>query len=391
MTDTTELTVLKQLAARRRVQWVATANKLYPAQVLDIAKRHGCLVANGEVDYTAAGYAAAELLQASAPAIAVREPASVKVPPIPRVDPGSFPHSQRPAPPVRVKPTPVTIAASRPAPAPPPTRAAGGDELLRVRIDQVHPDPDNPRTDIGDVTELAASLLSVGLLQPLIVRRTTSGSLLIVAGHRRHAAARLAGWTHVQVIVRRDMRPDDVLAAMLVENSHRKDLDAIEEARGLARLKGQLDLSDAALARRVGRHQAHVSARLMLLSLPIEEQEEIRRGEMSITEARDRARLASGRIGPGVGRSAIGHLAASHPLANRAKARCLQIAAVDPKHTRGKGKGVGGISCGECWEAVIRSDERQRLHAHSGRTGACAICDTPMATEPPTPLREATA
>jgi ParB family chromosome partitioning protein len=376
MTDTTELTVLKMLAARRRVQFVATACSLMPVQVLDIARRHGCLVANGEVDYTAAGHAAAELLQANGARIPVRDPEPVK------------PHA---APPVRVThPVPgPPAAASRQMP--PPAPSVADDQLLRVRIEQVHPDPDNPRTDLGDVTELADSLRAVGMLQPIVVRRS-AGGYLIVAGHRRHAAARLVGWATLQVIVRRAMRPDDVLAAMLVENSHRKDLDPIEEARGLARLKAQLGVGDSVVARRVGRHQSHVSARLMLLSLPIEEQEELRRGEMTLTEARDRARLASGRIGPGVGRSSIGHLAASHPLAHRAKARCLQIAAVDPTHTRGKGKGVGGIACGQCWEALIRSDERQHLHSHSARTGTCAICDTPMPVETtPTPLREATA
>ncbi len=265
-------------------------------------------------------------------------------------------------------------ATARPRPTP---TAANRPQLVDARITDITPDPDNAREDVGDVSDLANSMAANGLLQPVVVRRHTDEAgqtrLIVVAGHRRLAAAQVLGWLHIPTIIRGDMRPDAVLAAMLVENGQRKDLDPIEEARALRRLKAQLDdCSDIELARRIGRPNSFIANRLMLLSLPVEEQEEIRAGHMSLTEAKVKARVASGRVRPGaVGRPAIGHLAATHRLSSRAKARCIHL-----QHSRGKGKGVGGIACGECWEEVIRADERDHLHKVSSDRGRCVLCDT---------------
>lgn len=359
MSDSTTLTVLKMFAKGRGLDFVAQATKLSPAQVRAIAGAHDVISANGILAPRDAAAAAKRLEQelaraATTAAIPVREAAPAPAPPTESVAP-------------RRNPSPG------PAPA-----SAIGDVLSKVAVAILRPDPDNPRGDIGDVTELAASLKSVGLLQPIVARRATSGQLFIVAGHRRLAAAKLAGWTHVQVIIRRDMRPDDVLAAMLVENSHRKDLDPIEEARGYARLRAQLGTGDEGVAKRVGRPRGHITGRLLLLALPVAEQEQLRRGDTTLMEATHRARLASGRMRSDAPRG-MPHLSARHPLSARAKARCVQL-----KHSRGPGHGVGGIACGECWESVIRADERSTLHSRSGRTGECALCDTPLSA----PTRE---
>lgn len=344
-----ELTVLKHLARGRTLVWTATAVELMPKDVREIAKRHGAC-RNGEaVDPAAAAHAALELTQRLGDTIPAREPAA-------------------PAPAARPKPRPAAAA------------PAVDGALQRVPIGQVRPDPDNPRRDVGDVSELAASLAEVGMLQPIVVRRCLGG-LVVVAGHRRLAAARAAGWDTVPVIVHAPMRDDEVLAAMLIENGHRRDLDPIEEARGLARLKGQLGCTETQLARRIGRHQTHVSARLRLLALPLAEQEELRRGDMTLTEAKDRARLASGRIGAQTGRPGVNHFSTAHPLAAAAKARCVRL-----QHDRGRGKGVGGIACGACWESVLRADERAHLHELSGRRGACALCDRALPAGTTTPV-----
>lgn len=259
---------------------------------------------------------------------------------------------------------------SRAAPLP-----ARHQSLVEVRLSDLLPDPDNPRDDVGDVSELAASMQSAGLLQPIVARcRATDGRFVVVAGHRRLAAAQELGWSTVPVILRRDMRPDEVLAAMLIENGQRRDLDPIEEARAFARLKAQMQCSDVELARRIGRSQSQVSSRLALLALSIEEQDQVRDGTMKLVEATAKARIASGRVKPGaIGRPAPGHLNTAHPLASRAKARCIRL-----QHSRGRGVGVGGIACGECWESVIRADERDHLHTHSASTGQCALCSTPL-------------
>lgn len=326
--DTTALTVMKLLARGRGPHFIAAAMDITAEQVRGIAVEHGLDV----TDAAAAEDAVRRLERTADPGIPARET------PAPR-----------PHPPVGLAP-------------------ATGDVLSEVALARLRPDPDNPRSDVGDITDLTASLKAVGLLQPIVARRTAGGQLVVVAGHRRLAAARLAGWTSVQVIVRRDMRPDDVLAAMLVENSHRKDLDPIEEARGLARLKGQLRCTDAEIGRRIGRHQTHVSSRIALLALSAEDQAAVRSGDMKLVEATAKARLNAGRVRPA--RPDTAYFSAAHELAPLARARCRRL------HTRVVTM-PGGIACGDCWSSVIRASERQDIHRRSAERGQCAICDEP--------------
>lgn len=339
MSDTTALTVLKLLANGRGVQFVAAFADLTPKDVLDLVGLHGAARPDGSVDEALLPAAIDRLEQAAEPKLRHRV------------------HAEEP-----------------PAPAPkPPLVAAGPDVVLaQVPLDRLKVDPANPRENIGAVAELAASMREVGLLQPIVARRTAGGQLYVVAGHRRLRAARSLGWRSVPVVIRRDMRSDEVLAAMLIENGQRKDLDFIEEARGLARLKGLHGCTDTDLARRIGRTTSHVTRRLHLLALPADEQAALRDGEMSLKEATYKARLTSGRLPSNTPRG-VSHLSPAHPLAQAAKARCLRLA-----HGRGRGQGVGGIACGSCWESVIRADERSHLHERSGATGKCALCDTPI-------------
>lgn len=247
--------------------------------------------------------------------------------------------------------------------------------LVQLPIDQIHPSPNNPRERLTDIEDLANSIRQVGLIQPIVVQPLIGDGFeewQIVAGHRRYAALKTLGWLTVPCLTRRPLRSDEELLTMLIENGQRAGLDPIEEARALARLKGQEDINEAEVARRVGRPISFVTGRIMLLSLPVEEQEQIRLGITTLTEAKAKARVESGRIRPNaIGRSGVGHLSASHPLADRAKARC-----VTGNHSRRQGKGVGGIACGECWEAVIRADERTKIHEASAVAGRCLICDT---------------
>lgn len=247
--------------------------------------------------------------------------------------------------------------------------------LQQLPIAHVHPSPNNPREKLTDIEELANSIKQVGLIQPIVVQPLVGDDFdewQIVAGHRRYAAAKTLGWLTVPCLTRRPLRSDEELLTMLIENGQRAGLDPIEEARALARLKGQEDITEAEVARRVGRPLSFVTGRIMLLSLPVEEQELIRSGITTLTEAKAKARIESGRIRPrAIGRPGIGHLSATHTLADRAKSRC-----VAGNHMRGKGKGVGGIACGECWEVVIRADERTKIHEASAVAGRCLICDT---------------
>lgn len=253
--------------------------------------------------------------------------------------------------------------------APRPHQHTFSPGLQRVRVDQLHPDPNNLRDEVTDVADLAASIEQVGLLQPIIARKD-GDDLVVVCGHRRLAALKVLRWVSVDVVIRREMPADQVLVAMLSENGQRVALDPIEEARAFNRLKAQHGLSDAATAERVGRNQVYVSGRLALLNLSPQEQEEIRAGQRTLGRSIREGRIKSGKVRT---REVTGwHFATDHQLARRAAARCVKL-----EHPRGHR--IGSLACGACWESVIRADEKQILHDHSARRGECALCGAPTA------------
>jgi ParB/RepB/Spo0J family partition protein len=145
------------------------------------------------------------------------------------------------------------------------TSAAPAGEYLLVPISKVVVDKGfNNRKELGGLEELAASIKSVGLLQPLLVRRD-NGSFHLIAGERRLAASKLAGRKDVEVkIVDQDERQR--LESLLVENLMRLDIDPLEEAAGYRRLV-DLGLTQAEVAKKIGRSEAHISKRLALIGL----------------------------------------------------------------------------------------------------------------------------
>lgn len=265
----------------------------------------------------------------------------------------------------------------------PPTPPTDGpqdetEQLVRVKVADLQADPDNlramPRLDDPALIELADSISELGLLQPITARRH-QGRLLVVMGHRRLQAVRRLKWTTVPVIVRGPMLAADVIAAMLVENGQRKDLNPLEEARGLRLLKsgdGQpgSEISDVEVARRIGRSQPYVSNRLALLSLSAADQAALVAGDMTMLEGTNKGRMNSGRVLPS-GQDKNWHLGPNHDLAQSAKARCARLG-------HPKGRRVGGMACGECWESVIRADARNDFVDISHRSGKCAICEQPV-------------
>jgi len=130
--------------------------------------------------------------------------------------------------------------------------------------------PDNPRgaiTEDASLRELAMSIREQGIIQPLIVVPLGDGEYRIVAGHRRHAAARLAEYNRLPCIVRDDLDEDDQLEIMAVENIQRGDLSPIEEARLYSQMKERgTPVPD--IAARIGKSDEHVYTTLKLLELP---------------------------------------------------------------------------------------------------------------------------
>ena len=140
--------------------------------------------------------------------------------------------------------------------------------VLFLPIDAITPNPNQPRRIFSqhELEELAASIRSLGLLQPLTVRRTASGWEL-VAGERRLRAAKLAGLTQVPCLsLQIDSQSSSLLA--LVENLQRRDLNFWEEALALRKLISTYHLSQEEAARRIGKSQSAVANKLRLLKLP---------------------------------------------------------------------------------------------------------------------------
>lgn len=146
---------------------------------------------------------------------------------------------------------------------------APGPDVTSLPTDDLTAHPRNVRTDLGDLTELTDSITTSGIIQPLIVARDDAHGWLVIAGHRRLAAARNAGLDTVPVVVRDDLTTDDstTTVAMLIENIHRADLTPLDEAAALRTLADN-GLSQREISRRTGISQAQVSKRLSLLKLP---------------------------------------------------------------------------------------------------------------------------
>jgi ParB family chromosome partitioning protein len=162
----------------------------------------------------------------------------------------------------------------------------GGEMILRVAINRVHPCPFQPRKDFSAeaLKELADSIREQGIVQPLIVRARGDGFELI-AGERRWRAAQLVGLNEVPVLVREaDNR--EVLELALIENLQRENLNPIEEAQGYSQLIGQFQLTQDGAAARVGRSRAVVANALRLLKLPSEVQAHVRDGRLSVGHAK---------------------------------------------------------------------------------------------------------
>lgn len=167
--------------------------------------------------------------------------------------------------------------------------AAGVQGVRHLPVAALHPGPFQPRRAMNEdaLEELAASLKAQGVLQPLLVRGAPGkgGQYQIIAGERRWRAAQRAGLHEVPVLVR-DLSDSEAMAAGLVENLQRQDLDPIEEAEGYQRLLDEFGLIQEELARAVAKSRPHISNMLRLLNLPPSVQTALRGGELNAGHAR---------------------------------------------------------------------------------------------------------
>ena len=156
-----------------------------------------------------------------------------------------------------------------------------------LKLSQIKPGRYQPRTrmDEGALYELAESIRSQGVMQPILVRPSSPGGWEIIAGERRYRAAQLAGLDEVPVLVREV--PDEAAAVMaLIENIQREDLNPLEEAQGLQRLVTEFGLTHEQAAQAVGRSRSAATNLLRLLQLGAPVQQMLLAGDLDMGHAR---------------------------------------------------------------------------------------------------------
>jgi ParB family chromosome partitioning protein len=182
--------------------------------------------------------------------------------------------------------TPVAGDSPRP-PAAPSSTELPASALRDVPTSAISPNPNQPRVhfDEDSLNDLANSIKEIGVLQPLLVREMSPGVYQLIAGERRWRAAQRAKLTEVPVVVREINQLESVEQA-LVENLHRQDLTALEEASAYQQLADDFGLTHEKVAKRVGKSRAAVTNALRLLSLPASIQGYLADGRLHAGHAR---------------------------------------------------------------------------------------------------------
>lgn len=162
-----------------------------------------------------------------------------------------------------------------------------GATYAELPVGTILPNPRQPRTvfDEEAMAELVFSIKEIGLLQPIVVRALSGGGYELIAGERRLRASREAGLTVIPAIIRAT-DDEDLLRDALLENLHRADLNALEEAAAYQQLLSDFGCTQDELARRVGRSRPQVSNTLRLLKLPPDVQRRVAAGVLSAGHAR---------------------------------------------------------------------------------------------------------
>jgi len=143
----------------------------------------------------------------------------------------------------------------------------GGAIGKSIKIDQLEPNPYQPRKDYGDLEELAKSIKGIGIIEPLIVRPLEENKYQIICGERRYRAALLAGLKEVPCI-EKEIDEREMLEIALIENLCRKDLDAFEEAEALKRLSEEFKYTHNKIAEITGKSRSYITEIISLNNMP---------------------------------------------------------------------------------------------------------------------------
>lgn len=165
--------------------------------------------------------------------------------------------------------------------------ATASDEMIEVDIDLIEPNNFQPRTNFNEerLEELAQSIRSNGIIQPLLVRSINNEKYQLIAGERRWRAAQRAGLLKVPCLLK-EITDDKMLELALIENIQRQELNVIEEAHAYKRLIDTLGLTQEMVAQRVGRDRTFITNYLRLLRLPEDIQQLVEADKLSMGHAR---------------------------------------------------------------------------------------------------------
>ncbi len=160
-------------------------------------------------------------------------------------------------------------------------------EMAEVAIDEIEPNPLQPRKDFDEeaLAELSASIAQLGVIQPITLKRTGEGRYTIISGERRWRASKMAGIEKLPAYIR-EVDDENLHAMALVENIQRQDLNAIEIALGMQRLINECGLTQEAMAEKVGKKRSTVSNYMRLLALPSEVQLALKEGVITMGHAK---------------------------------------------------------------------------------------------------------
>jgi ParB family chromosome partitioning protein len=247
----------------------------------------------------------------------------------------------------------------------PTSLTVGGTEVAQqneVPINQISPNPRQPRTvfDETALNELIASIKSIGILQPPVVRKVGENKYELVMGERRFRAAKAAGLTSIPVIIRQT--PDnELLREALIENIHRSQLNPLEEGAAYAQLLSDFGCTHDELALKLGRSRPLISNTIRLLNLPDAVQRKVAAGVISagharallgLTDATEIEKLATRIVAEGLSVRAVEEI----------------IATMKPTSKSGKKSAVKGVSGAGLAAAELLSDYLDtRVSVESGK------------------------
>jgi ParB family chromosome partitioning protein len=247
----------------------------------------------------------------------------------------------------------------------PTSLTVGGTEVAQqneVPINQISPNPRQPRTvfDETALNELIASIKSIGILQPPVVRKVGESKYELVMGERRFRAAKAAGLTSIPVIIRQT--PDnELLREALIENIHRSQLNPLEEGAAYAQLLSDFGCTHDELALKLGRSRPLISNTIRLLNLPDAVQRKVAAGVISagharallgLTDATEIEKLATRIVAEGLSVRAVEEI----------------IATMKPTSKSGKKSVVKGVSGAGLAAAELLSDYLDtRVSVESGK------------------------